>query len=105
MREPKNVAAKAEALSLLGLKYHYYTECFDRAHCSGASPYTGDALPVTPHQRALIDRNARKQLAEALREGSQLGYSASEVRASISEAAHYSFEELEILVERVERGN
>ena len=45
-------------------RYYWNTEWFDRTVCNAISPRSGLAMPVTPEQRAVCTRNARRELHE-----------------------------------------
>ncbi len=50
--------AEEKALRELAKQYHERCEVFDRTICTGISPRTGDAMPVTTYEFRSINDNA-----------------------------------------------
>lgn len=63
--------------------YHTGCEAYDRRVCSGTSPRTGNAIPLTPHEMGLINRHALEMRDTIIREGWKLGFSREQVEQAI----------------------
>lgn len=61
------LSARKEIIDL-AIQYYEQCEAFDRLHCSGVSPRTGNAMPVDSWELGIINRYAlalRRELTEA----------------------------------------
>ena len=79
-------------IEMIGMKYHYLTELFDRKVCHGVSPYSGDALPVTSGERIMCSANAKSVLRDLRKEFPWA--SSEDIHHSIQDASQYSFKYL-----------
>ena len=65
--------------------YHTGCEAYDRRVCSGTSPRTGDAIPLTSDEMRLINRHALEMRDYLIVEGQRLGFSREQVEQAIRE--------------------
>ena len=63
--------------------YHTGCEAYDRRVCSGTSPRTGNAIPLTHDEMRLISRHALEMRDTIIQEGQRLGFSREEVEQAI----------------------
>ena len=70
--------------------YHTGCEAYDRRVCSGTSPRTGEAMPLTHDEMRLINRHALEMRVAIVREGQQLGFSRAQVEQAIRNYRHRS---------------
>ncbi len=63
--------------------YHNGCNAYDKRVCSGISPRTGEAMPLTPDEMRLINRHARTMRDEMIAEGWKLGFISRQVEEAI----------------------
>jgi len=63
--------------------YHVGCEAYDKRVCSGTSPRTGDAMPLTHDEMRLINRHALQMRDEMIAEGERLGFTPRQVEEAI----------------------
>ena len=63
--------------------YHTSCDAYDRRVCTGISPRTGEAIPMTPDETRLSNHHAREMREWAIAEGWQLGFSPKQVEEAI----------------------
>ncbi len=63
--------------------YHTGCEAYDRHVCSGTSPRTGEAIPLTHDERRLINRHALEMRDTVIVEGGRLGFTPRQVEEAI----------------------
>lgn len=78
-------------LTLIGLKYHYNTETFDRTLEHGISPSGKTAMPVNRHASSAYAYKARE---EAMDEAVRKGFTPQEAIKAIRDTARYEYEEI-----------
>lgn len=84
-------------LTIIGLKYHYDTESYDRIHEHGIAPSGKTAMPV---DRGLSSANAYKERDEAMDEAVRMGFTPQEAMKAIRDTASYSYEEICRILDR-----
>ncbi|SRR5260221_3522369 len=77
--------AEDKALRELAEQYHEQCEAYDRTVCTGISPRTGDAMPLTHNEMRLINRHALEMRDTIIKEGRRLGFSREQVEQAIQE--------------------
>ncbi len=75
--------AEEKALRELAEQYHTRCEAYDRTVCTGTSPRTGDAIPVTPYEFRSINANALRVRDEIIRQGRSMGFTTEQVTHAI----------------------
>lgn len=75
--------ARERKLRQLAETYHTGCEAYDRRVCSGISPETGEAMPLTRDEMGLITHHARTVRLAVIAEGWQLGFAPEEVEEAI----------------------
>ncbi len=63
--------------------YHTGCEAYDRRVCSGTSPRTGEAMPLTHDEMRLINRHALEMRDTIILEGQRLDFSREQVEQAI----------------------
>lgn len=85
----------AYTLFMIGVRYHYETEHFDRLICDSFRR-TGRAIPVTTEETRLCSQNARHWLQRLTDDAAHDGYTREDVKRAIQETAgRYSYEKME----------
>ena len=80
-----------DELTLLGFKYHYNTETFDRIHPHGISPSGESAMPIN---RGASSANAYRERDTAMENGIRMGFTPQEVYKAIRDTSQYRYEEI-----------
>lgn len=81
-----SLCAKEAKADELAKRYHAETETYDRTVCTGPIR-DGAVIPITPHEFALVNRNAIKARRRIMDEASCCGISPEEMRRAISRNA------------------
>jgi hypothetical protein len=84
-------------LTLIGMKYHYNTESWDRIHDHGIAPSGETAMPK---HRGGSSSNAYMCRDEAMDEGVRKGFTPQEVIKAIRDTAQYKYEEICEILDR-----
>ena len=63
--------------------YHIGCEAYDKRVCSGISPRTGEAMPLTHDEMRLINRHALQMRDTVIAEGKRLGFTPRQVEEAI----------------------
>lgn len=67
----------------LAERYHADCDAYDNRVCTGISPRTGEAIPVTPYELGLVGKHARTVRESLIREGESMGLTAKQVEQAI----------------------
>lgn len=84
-------------LTIIGLKYHYDTETWDRIHLHGVSPSGESAMP---HDRGGSSANAYQARDKAMDDGVRMGFTPQEVMKAIRDTASYKYREICEILDR-----
>ena len=80
-----------DELTLIGIKYHYDTESWDRIYEHGISPSGESAMPLN---QGGSSANAYQARDKAIDEGTTKGFTPQEVVKAIQDTAVYKYEEI-----------
>lgn len=84
-------------LTIIGLKYHYDTESYDRIHPHGIGPSGESAMPI---DRGASSANAYRARDDAMDAGVRMGFTPQEVIKAIRDTAQYKYEEICRILDR-----
>ena len=75
--------AEDKALRELAEQYHTRCDAYDRIICTGISPRTGEAMPVTTYEFRSINDNALRVRDEIIWQGRSMGFTDEQVTRAI----------------------
>ena len=64
-------------------QYHDRCDLYDRSVCTGISPRSGEAIPVTGEERSMVNAHARQRHREAVAQGFSAGFTEQQVVRAI----------------------
>lgn len=96
---PNTIQKEFSELTIIGLKYHYDTETFDRTLRHGISPSGESAMPV---DRGASSANAYKARDEAMDSAVRMGFTPQEAIKAIRDTANFEYSEICEILGRTE---
>lgn len=67
----------------LAESYHVGCDSYDQTVCTGRHPKTGEAIPVTPVELGLVNKNARAVMDAVIRQAESMGLTCEQVTQAI----------------------